>query len=138
MKEVTAELGQMKLCTVIATEVSRQCPDMPADERFNACIKAANDVCEAFAMTSHEFNAVNEDRPIKSIGALLAQLRAQGCEISLAGMTVPNLSQDTRDYLRDLISEVPKELLEHDPGVGINGRPDMAEEVNALLFWLEG
>lgn len=138
MKEVTAKLGQMKLCTVIATEVSRQCPEMPADERFNACINAANHVCQAFAMTSHEWNAVNESGSIQSIGALLAQLRAQGCEISLAGMTVPDLSQDTRDYLRDILSDVPKELRQHDPDVGINGRDDMAAEVNALLFWLEG
>lgn len=138
MNEVTAKLGHMQLCSAIATEVSRQCPEMPADERFNACIQAANDVCAAFALTPSEFRAVNEGKPIMSIGALLAQLRAQGCEISLAGMTVPHLSEDTRDYLRDLLSDVPKELLQHDPDVGIYSRDDMAAEVNALLFWLEG
>lgn len=136
MKEVTAKLGQMKLCTVIATEVSRQCPEMPADERFNACINAANHVCQAFAMTSHEWNAVNESSTIQSIGALLAQLRAQGCEISMAAMTVPDLSRDTRNYLRDILAGVGDDLREHDPDVGINGRPDMAEEIDALLSWL--
>lgn len=138
MKEVTAKLGQMKLCTVIATEVSRQCPEMPADERFNACINAANHVCQAFAMTSHEWNAVNESNSIQSIGSLLAQLRAQGCEITLAGMTVPHLSQDTRDYLRDLLTGVADDLRQRDPDVGIFGRDDMAAEMDAFLFWLEG
>lgn len=136
MKEVTAKLGQMNLCTVIATEVSRQCPNMPADERFNACINAANHVCQAFAMTSHEWNAVNESSSIQSIGALLAQLRAQGVEITIAAMTVPTLSRDTRAYLRDQLTGVDDDLRENDPDVGINGRPDMADEVAALLEWL--
>lgn len=129
MTNITAKLAQMKLCTAIAFEVSRQCPEMPADERFNACINAANHVCQAFAMTSHEWNAVNESSSIQSIGALLAQLRAQGCEISLAATTLPDLSRDARIYLRDILCNAADDARE-------DGRPDVADDVAAFWSWL--
>ena len=129
MTDITAKLAQMKLCTAIAFEVSRQCPEMPADERFNACINAANHVCQAFAMTAAEWNAVNEGSFIQSIGSLLAQLRAQGCEISLAAMTVPNLSLNTRTYLRDILQDAADDARE-------DGRPDVADGVAAFVAWL--
>lgn len=38
------KISQISLCTAISNELGRQCPGLPADNRYNAIIKAANDI----------------------------------------------------------------------------------------------
>jgi hypothetical protein len=47
-------IDQMALFCAISKEIARQHPRMPADDRSNAIIKAANDICAAYKMTPEE------------------------------------------------------------------------------------
>lgn len=51
----TYQLDQMKLFCDIAAAISKQQPDIPADNRANVAIEAANMIVEAYAMTDEEY-----------------------------------------------------------------------------------
>lgn len=56
----TYEIDQMKLFCDIAAAISRQHPRMPADNRANVAIEAANLIRAAYAMTDEEYVASRE------------------------------------------------------------------------------
>lgn len=51
----TYQLDQMKLFCDIAAAISKQQPNVPADNRANVAIEAANMIVEAYAMTDEEY-----------------------------------------------------------------------------------
>lgn len=56
----TYEIDQMKLFCDIAAAIARQHPRMPADNRANVPIEAANLIRAAYAMTDEEYVASRE------------------------------------------------------------------------------
>lgn len=56
----TYEMDQMKLFCDIAAAISKQHPKIPADNRANVAIEAANLIREAYAMTDEEYVASKE------------------------------------------------------------------------------
>ncbi|MBL5920639.1 hypothetical protein I7V28_05805 [Lelliottia amnigena] len=56
----TYEIDQMKLFCDIAAAIAKQHPKIPADNRTNVAIEAANLICAAYAMTDEEFVASRE------------------------------------------------------------------------------
>lgn len=53
----TYQLDQMKLFCDIANAIAKQAPKLPADNRANVAIEAANLICEAYKMTDEEYVA---------------------------------------------------------------------------------
>ena len=51
----TYQLDQMKLFCDIAAAISKQQPNLPADNRANVAIEAANMIVNAYAMTDEEY-----------------------------------------------------------------------------------
>ena len=51
----TYQLDQMKLFCDIAAAISKQQPNIPADNRANVAIEAANMIVNAYAMTDEEY-----------------------------------------------------------------------------------
>lgn len=51
----TYQLDQMKLFCDIAAAISKQQPKMPADNRANVAIEAANMIVKAYSMTDEEY-----------------------------------------------------------------------------------
>ena len=51
----TYQLDQMKLFCDIAAAISEQEPNIPADNRANVAIEAANMIVKAYAMTDEEY-----------------------------------------------------------------------------------
>ena len=51
----TYQLDQMKLFCDIASAISKQQPNLPADNRANVAIEAANMIVKAYAMTDEEY-----------------------------------------------------------------------------------
>lgn len=56
----TYQIDQMKLFCDIASAIAKQHPGMPADNRSNVVIEAANLICAAYAMTDEEYVASKE------------------------------------------------------------------------------
>ncbi|EKS6329486.1 hypothetical protein QCC99_001169 [Enterobacter hormaechei] len=57
----TYEIDQMKLFCDIAAAIAKQHPQIPADNRANVAIEAANLIRAAYAMTDEEYVASRED-----------------------------------------------------------------------------
>lgn len=55
MMSKTYQLDQMKLFCDIAAAISKQQPNVPADNRANVAIEAANMIVKAYAMTDEEY-----------------------------------------------------------------------------------
>ena len=55
MMSKTYQLDQMKLFCDIAAAISNQQPNLPADNRANVAIEAANMIVKAYAMTNEEY-----------------------------------------------------------------------------------
>lgn len=55
MMSKTYQLDQMKLFCDIAAAISKQMPNVPADNRANVAIEAANMIVKAYAMTDEEY-----------------------------------------------------------------------------------
>lgn len=51
----TYQLDQMKLFCDIAAAISKQQPNVPADNRANVAIEAADMIVKAYAMTDEEY-----------------------------------------------------------------------------------
>lgn len=51
----TYRLDQMKLFCDISAAISKQQPNIPADNRANVAIEAANMIVKAYAMTNKEY-----------------------------------------------------------------------------------
>lgn len=51
----TYQLDKMKLFCDIAAAISKQHPNLPADNRDNVAIEAANMIVKAYAMTDEEY-----------------------------------------------------------------------------------
>lgn len=51
----TYQLDQMKLFCDIAAAISKQQPNIPADNRSNVAIEAADMIVKAYAMTDEEY-----------------------------------------------------------------------------------
>lgn len=51
----TYQLYQMQLFCDIAAAISKQQPNVPADNRANVAIEAANMIVKAYAMTDEEY-----------------------------------------------------------------------------------
>lgn len=55
MMSKTYQLDQMQLFCDIAAAISKQYPNLPADNRANVAIEAANMIVKAYAMTDEEY-----------------------------------------------------------------------------------
>lgn len=55
MSSDTYDLDQMSLFTGITKLISEQCPSIPADNRANVIIDAANMIVKTYQMTDHEY-----------------------------------------------------------------------------------
>lgn len=55
----TFDLDQLKLFTDICAAIAKQ-KKVPADNRANAVIKAANDIVAAYKMTNEEYKEANQ------------------------------------------------------------------------------
>lgn len=62
--KTTYNLDQMALFSAIAAAVGKQAPGLPADNRANVVIQAANMIVEAYAMTDAEYMAKKSEAPI--------------------------------------------------------------------------
>ena len=51
----TYQLDQMNLFCDIAAAISKQQPNLPADNRANVAIEAANMIVKAYSMTDEEY-----------------------------------------------------------------------------------
>lgn len=51
------QLDQMKLFCDITAAIAKQHPRLPADNRANVAIEAANLICAAYSMTDEEYVA---------------------------------------------------------------------------------
>lgn len=60
----TYKLDQMKLFCDIAAAISKQQPRMPADNRANVAIEAANMIVAAYALTDAEYMEKKSEAPI--------------------------------------------------------------------------
>ena len=62
--KTTYNLDQMALFSAIAAAVGKQAPGLPADNRANVVIEAANMIVAAYALTDAEYMAKKSEAPI--------------------------------------------------------------------------
>ncbi len=57
----TVQLDQMQLFCDISAAIAKQCPKLPADNRSNVVVKAANMIVAVYGMTNDEFKEQHGD-----------------------------------------------------------------------------
>ncbi|QHR68058.1 hypothetical protein sortregn_36 [Escherichia phage sortregn] len=106
--KTTYNLDQMALFSAIAAAVGKQAPGLPADNRANVVIEAANMIVAAYALTDAEYMAKKAEAPI----AVDLQPTAEQVEAGIASLwdTIPGamdqLCQDVAEEEQgDLFSD---------------------------------
>jgi hypothetical protein len=92
--KTTYQLDQLELFTAIARAISKQAPRLPADNRANVVIEAANMIVAAYALTDAEYMEQKANAPIEvdlqpteaQIEAGIAQLRDCGVDVDARGL----------------------------------------------------
>lgn len=106
--KTTYNLDQMALFSAIAAAIGKQAPGLPADNRANVVIEAANMIVAAYALTDAEYMEQKENAPIE----VDLQPTAQQVEAGIKSLcdTIPGaldqIVQDDPDGSEDLFSDV--------------------------------